>query len=113
MNGAEIHAQMAAELIDGNRSYTELAPKQKRVFLAGLASIGLLLGWRFHRRRLDFLDWRFVSIVFIVADAIVFNVAHLILPFTLAASAWLLSVTLGTQSWEALRWLLQKSERRT
>jgi len=108
MTGAEIHAHMAAELIDGNRSYSELTPLQARTFLAGLATLGFVLGWRFRTRRLDFLDWRVASMAVVVADALVFKFAHLVLPFTLAAFAWVLGVTLGTQTRGASAWLAHK-----
>jgi hypothetical protein len=98
MTGAEIHAQMAAELIDGHRSYSELTPLQARAFLAGLAAVAVLLGWRFQARRFDVLDWRVASFAVVAAAALVFKFAHLILPFTLAAFAWVLAITLGTQT---------------
>jgi CHASE2 domain-containing sensor protein len=107
MSGSEIHAHMAAELIDGGRSYSELPPVQRDIFLAGLASVGILLGWQFRRRHFDFLDWRGVSIVVIAIDAMFFKFAHLVLPFTLAAYAWLLAVTFGTQFRDAIHWLAQ------
>ncbi len=97
MIGAEIHAQMAAELIDGGRSYGELTNSQARIFLAALAAIGVVLGWRFRQRRFDFLDWRIVSIMVLACDALVFKFAHLVLPLTLAAFAWGLGVAFGTQ----------------
>ena len=97
MIGAEIHAQMAAELIDGGRSYADLTPSQARIFLAGLVAIAVILGWRFRRRRLDFLDWRIASFVVVACDALVFKFSNLVLPFTLAAFAWVLGVTFGTQ----------------
>lgn len=97
MMGAEIHAQMAAELIDGNRSYAELGPSQVRYFLGTLAIIAIGLGWRFRRRPFDFLDWRIASIIVLAGDALIFKFAKLVLPLTLAAYAWVLGVTLGTQ----------------
>ena len=108
MTGAEIHAQMAAELIDGNRSYSELTPLQARVFLAGLAALAVALGWRFQARRFDVLDWRVASFAVVAADALVFKFAHLILPFTLAAFAWVLGITLGTQTRGAAAWLAHR-----
>ena len=112
MTGAEIHAQMAAELIDGNRSYSELTPLQARAFLAGLAALAVLLGWRFQARRFDVLDWRVASFAVVAADALVFKFAHLILPFTLAAFAWVLGITLGTQTRGAAAWLAHRFGRR-
>ena len=97
MIGAEIHAQMAAELIDGHRSYAELTALQVRYFLGTLAILAIGLGWRFRRRPLDFLDWRVASIIVLAGDALAFKYAKLVLPLTLAAFAWVLGVTLGTQ----------------
>jgi adenylate cyclase len=105
ISGAEIHAHMAAELIDGGRSYSELTPSQARILLAALATLGVALGWRYRRRRFDFLDWRVVSVAVVAADALVFKLAHLVLPFTLAAFAWVLGVTFGTQIRGAFVWL--------
>ena len=113
MTGAEIHAHMAAELIDGNRSYSELTPLQARIFLAGLAVLAVALGWRFQARRFDLLDWRVASLAVVAADALVFKFAHLILPFTLAAFAWVLGITLGTQTRGAAAWLFHRFGRRS
>lgn len=108
MTGAEIHAHMAAELIDGNRSYSELTPLQARAFLAGLAALAIVLGWRFRARRFDFLDWRIASLAVVVVDALVFKFGHLILPFTLAAFASVLGIMLGTQARGAATWLAHR-----
>ena len=113
MTGAEIHAHMAAELIDGNRSYSELTPVQARIFLAGMAVLAVVLGWRFQARRFDLLDWRVASVAVVAADALVLNFAHLVLPFTLAAFAWVLGITLGTQSRGAAAWVAHRFGRRS
>jgi CHASE2 domain-containing sensor protein len=107
--GVEIHAHMAAELADGNRSYSELDGTQTRAFLAGMALVGFLLGLRFQARRFNFLDWRMVSLGVILVDLALFKFWHLILPFTLAAVAWIAGVTAGTQlrhaiAWSRVRW---------
>jgi adenylate cyclase len=104
MRGVEVHAQMAAELIDGNRSYSELSPLRARIFLATLAVVGIVLGLRFRGRRLDFLDWRVVSLAVIALDLVLFRFWHVILPFTLAAVAWISGVTAGTQLRQAFAW---------
>jgi CHASE2 domain-containing sensor protein len=104
MTGAEIHAHMAAELIDANRSYSELTPVEAWIFLAGLAALAVALGWRFQARRFDVLDWRVVSFAIVAADALLFKSAHLILPFTLAAFAWGLGIALGAQARGAIAW---------
>lgn len=105
ITGAEIHAQMATELIDGNRSYSELTQQQARLLLVLLASAGIALGTRFRTRSFDFLDWRIATIILLLADALVFKFAHKILPFTLAGLAWGLGVMLGTQSRACLAWI--------
>lgn len=107
--GVEIHAHMAAELADRNRSYSELDGTHTRAFLAVMALLGLLLGLRFQARRFDFLDWRIVSLGVILLDLALFKFWHLILPFTLAAVAWIVGVTAGTQlrhaiAWSRVRW---------
>jgi len=104
MTGAEIHAHMAAELIDANRSYSELTPFEARIFLVGLAALAVTLGWRFQARRFDVLDWRVVSFAILAADALMFKFAHLVLPFTLAAFAWVLGIALGVQTRGAIAW---------
>jgi CHASE2 domain-containing sensor protein len=104
MTGAEIHAHMAAELIDANRSYAELTPFEARIFLVGLAALAVTLGWRFQARRFDVLDWRVVSFAILAADALMFKFAHLVLPFTLAAFAWVLGIALGVQTRGAIAW---------
>jgi CHASE2 domain-containing sensor protein len=113
MTGAEIHAHMAAELIDANRSYAELTPFAARLFLAGLAALAVALGWRFQARRFDVLDWRVVSFAIVGADALLFKSAHLILPFTLAAFAWALGIALGAQSRGAIAWFAHHRARRS
>lgn len=104
MRGVEVHAHMAAELIDNNRSYAELDPTHARIFLAALAFLGVVLGLRLQRKSFDYLDWRIVSLVVIGLDLILFRYAHIILPFTLAAVAWIAGVTGGTQLRNALAW---------
>jgi CHASE2 domain-containing sensor protein len=113
MTGAEIHAHMAAELIDANRSYAELTPFAARLFLAGLAALAVALGWRFQARRFDVLDWRVVSFAIVGADALLFKSAHLVLPFTLAAFAWALGIALGAQSRGAIAWFAHHRARRS
>jgi adenylate cyclase len=110
MSGVDIHAQMLAELIDGNRSYAELDRSSAQIFLALLASLAILLGQRFQTRGFDFLDWRVASFLVIALDLAAFRYFHLMLPFTLAAVAWIAGVTAGTQlrraiSWSRARWM--------
>ena len=104
MFGVEIHAHMAAELKDGNRSYSEASPLQTRLLVGGLALLGIVLGARFQRRKWDFLDWRVASLFVIGVDLALFKYFHIILPFTLAAVAWIAGVTVGTQMRSAASW---------
>jgi len=110
MSGVDIHAQMAAELIDANRSYAELDRSSAQIFLGLLAALAVLLGARFQARGFDFLDWRVASFLVIALDLVVFRYFHLMLPFTLAAVAWIAGVTAGTQlrravDWARIQWL--------
>jgi adenylate cyclase len=100
MFGVEIHAHMAAELLDGNRSYSELSRIQTRFLVGGLALLGFVLGARFQRREWDYLDWRIASLFVIGVDLVLFKLFHVILPFTLAAVGWISGVTAGTQIWK-------------
>jgi len=71
----------------------------------GSAALAIALGWRFQARRFDVLDWRVVSFAIVAADALMFKSAHLVLPFTLAAFAWVLGIALGAQTRGAIAWL--------
>jgi CHASE2 domain-containing sensor protein len=104
MRGVEVHAHMAAELADGGRSYSELGTFHANAFLAALALLGIALGARFRTRSFDFLDWRVASLGVIALDLILFGYMHLILPFTLAAVAWIAGVAAGTQLRHAIAW---------
>jgi adenylate cyclase len=111
MSGVDIHAQMTAELIDGDRSYRELDANWMRIFIAVLGCLGIVLGARFQRWGFDFLNWRVASLVVIALDLILFRYWHLMLPFTLATVAWIAGVTLGSQLRRAFAW--SRSRRRT
>ena len=104
MSGVDIHAHMAAELIDANRSYAELGRTSAQIFLGLLAALAIVLGARFQRRGFDFLNWQVASFLVIALDLIMFRYFHLMLPFTLAAVAWIAGVTMGTQLRRALEW---------
>jgi adenylate cyclase len=105
MVGVEVHAQMVAELIDGDRSYRELEPQTRTGFLLALAALGIFLGLRFQERRFDFLDWRVVSFGVIAMDLLSFKFLHLVLPFTHAALTWGAAVTAGTHFPRAIAWI--------
>jgi adenylate cyclase len=103
--GVEVHAQMLAELIDGNRSYRELEPPVRAVFLTVLTALGIVLGLRFQERKFDFLDWRVVSLGVIAVDLMLFKFFYLVLPFTHAAVTWGAAVTAGTHLPRAVAWV--------
>jgi adenylate cyclase len=103
MSGVDIHAQMTAELIDGQRSYSELDANQVRIFIAVLGCLGIVVGARFQRRGFTF-NSRVATAVVIALDLILFRFWHVMLPFTLAAVAWIAGLTLGSQLRRALVW---------
>jgi CHASE2 domain-containing sensor protein len=103
--GVEVHAQMLAELIDGNRSYNELEPPIRTAFLLILVALGIMLGRRFQERKFDYLDWRVVSFGVIAVDLMSFKFFYLVLPFTHAALAWGAAVTTGSHLPRALAWV--------
>jgi CHASE2 domain-containing sensor protein len=105
MIGVEIHAHMIAELIDDSRSYSELGPRGTTAFLFALAALGAILSLRFSKRQFDYLDWRVVSFGVIAVDLLLFKFLHVVLPFTLAAVAWVAAVTTGRHLRPALAWL--------
>jgi hypothetical protein len=45
-----------------------------------------------------------VSFAILAADALMFKSVHLVLPFTLAAFAWVLGIALGAQTRGAIAW---------
>jgi CHASE2 domain-containing sensor protein len=103
MSGVDIHAQMTAELIDGQRSYSELDANQVRIFIAVLGCLGIVVGARLQKRGFN-LDSRAATAVLITLDLILFRYGHVMLPFTLAAVAWIAGVTLGSQLRRAFAW---------
>jgi adenylate cyclase len=112
MSGVDIHAQMTAELIDGNRSYAELDGASAQIFLGLLAALAIVLGARFQTRGFDFLNWRVASFLVMALDLMMFRYFHVMLPFTLAAVAWIAGVTTGTQLRRALEWARSQWEGR-
>jgi adenylate cyclase len=107
MLGVEVHAHMLAELVDGDRSYAELWDYSTKAFLMVLAVLGLALSLRFQKRRKDFdvIDWRVVSFGVIAVDLVSFRFLHLVLPFTLAAAAWISAVAAGRHMRPGLAWV--------
>jgi len=88
MAGVVIHAQIAAELIDGRNIYQlEAASLEPRVGLAVLAAIGFLIGWRYRLKRKGILLGSLATVVIVIIDTIAFWQSRIILPFVLALLA--------------------------
>jgi adenylate cyclase len=94
MLGLMIHAHITAQLMDG-RSYSELGATASRVLVAALALIGFLLGWIFREQRLDLTGRSIATVALVAIDALVYARLRIILPFTLALTAWLIGVAAG------------------
>ena len=111
MHGVAIHAQIAAQLVDG-RSVGQLETNSLglRLALAGVSALGFLVGWGFRRKRQGLLASGVASAVIIAVDTIVFWQFRIILPLVLALAAWFL----GEFSGHYLgRWLGPRSDRST
>lgn len=87
--GPEIHAHIAAQLIDG-RSYHELLPHVQLALCYFLAFIGALANW--HSRDSDLLVGILPLLVYIGVGAGLFWTHKLILPFAAPMLAWLAGV---------------------
>ena len=94
MLGLTIHAHITAQLVDG-RSYAELGATSARALVGALALIGFLLGWTFFAQRLDLTGRSMATVALIAIDALVYSQLRIILPFTLALTAWLIGVAGG------------------
>ena len=94
MLGLTIHAHITAQLVDG-RSYAELGATSARALVGALALIGFLLGWAFFEQRLDLTGRSMATVALIAIDALVYSQLRIILPFTLALTAWLIGVAGG------------------
>ncbi len=95
MPGVLVHAQIAAQLLDGRAIHHLRASGEWPVLLA-VALIGFLLGWRYRLKRFDFLVGLFGTAVLIGLDSLVFSQFRVILPFTTPLLAWVLGVTGGS-----------------
>jgi adenylate cyclase len=91
MHGVTIHAQMAAQMVDG-RSIGQLETNSLalRLALAGVTAFGFLVGWAFRQKRQGLLAGGVASAVIIAVDTIVFWQFRIILPLVLALAAWFL-----------------------
>jgi adenylate cyclase len=94
MIGAMIHAQVLAQLLDGRELY-DLSVTGDRVVLAIVAMLGMLLGWYFWQRRVNFLSLGAATVVLVAIDAVSFYFLRTVLPLTLALFTWFIAVTAG------------------
>lgn len=112
MLGLMIHAHISAQLLDG-RSYSELSATPVRALVGGLALLGLLLGWIFWEQRLDLTGRSIATVALVAIDALVYSQLRIILPFTLALTAWLIGVTSGHHLRAIVAWASTRANFRT
>lgn len=95
--GASIHAQIAAELIDG-RSIVQLEGDSwvLRFELALLSAIGFLIGWRYRLKRRGVVLGSIATAMIVALDTFVFWQFRIILPIVLALIAWFLGEFVGS-----------------
>ena len=103
MLGLMIHAHITAQLLDG-RSYSELGATSTRVLVGALALIGFVLGWTFWEQRLDLTGRSIATVALVAIDALVYAQLRIILPFTLALTAWLIGVAAGHHLRAVVAW---------
>ena len=109
MAGAVIHAQIAAELIDGRNIYQlEVNSVQLRLVLAALAAIGFLVGWRYRLKRHGILLSSLATVVIVAVDTAIFWQSRTILPIVIALLAWFMGEFAGL--WMG-RWLGHRPDR--
>jgi adenylate cyclase len=91
MPGAMIHANIAAELLDG-RSIVQVEGDSwvLRLELVVLAGLGFLIGWRYRLRRQGLLLGSIATAAIVALDTLVFWQFRIILPIVLALLAWFL-----------------------
>jgi adenylate cyclase len=96
MPGVYIHATVAAGLLDPSRRVAEISPLATRLLLAVLAVAAVLMGLAFWRSMaVAFLGHGFAVALLLAVDAICFTQFRLLLPFTLAVTAWVAGITAG------------------
>ncbi len=96
MAGVFIHATVVAGLLDAGPRLAELSPFTVRLLLAllALAAIGLGLSmWQ--TNAVAFLGHGFAVAVLLAVDVLCFTQLRLLLPFTLAVTAWAAGITAG------------------
>jgi adenylate cyclase len=109
MPGAVIHANIAAELIDGRNIYQlEVNSVVLRAGLGALAGFGFLIGWLYRLKRQGILLSSLATVVIISIDTIAFWQSRIILPIVLALMAWFMGEFTG--HWLG-KWLGRRSDR--
>jgi adenylate cyclase len=95
--GAVIHAQIVAELVDGNRSIIQLETESwaLKLELAAVAALAFLIGWRTRHQNQGLLIGSFATAGIIAVDTFVFWQWRIILPIVLALIAWFLGEFTG------------------
>ena len=94
--GVMIHATVVAGLLDPQSQIAEISPWMTRIVLATVALGGIAMGlalWR--SMSIAFLGHGFAVAVLLAADAFCFTGLHILLPFTLAVTAWVAGLTAG------------------
>lgn len=112
MLGLMIHGHITAQLVDG-RSYAELGTIPTRVLVVALALIGFLLGWTFWEQRLDLTGRSMATVALVAIDALVYSQLRIILPFTVALTAWLIGVAGGHHLRTVVAWASARFRLRT
>jgi CHASE2 domain-containing sensor protein len=103
MLGLMVHGHITAQLLDG-RSYSELDATSTRVLVGALALLGFLLGWLFWAQRLDLTGRSIATVALVAVDALVYSQLRIILPFTVALTAWLIGVAGGHHLRAVVAW---------
>ena len=89
-SGLFIHAQMTADIVDGDRrSIRELTVWQSTLLQLALAISGFLLGWRFSASSLiHSLGWTAGTAGLLAIGVLCFVIWNLVLPFSVALLTW-------------------------
>ncbi len=96
MAGVFIHATIVAGLLDAGPRLAEISPLTARLLVAGLALAAILLGlsmWQ--TNAVTFLGHGFAVVVLLAVDVVCFTELRILLPFTLAVTAWVAGITAG------------------
>lgn len=102
MLGVMIHAHILAQLLD-NRYFSELAGRERELWLASIGLIGLVLGWTLRGRRTAFLNFSVATAILVAIDAACYSGLRIVLPFGLTLAVWFIGVMLG-QHLRVLAW---------